>query len=339
MCIRDRSVSTKNWRDGFINKVSLVASNSGGSANKFNIAMKNQLEHLGSVVFPRFVCVNDENPLKENSVRKIFVNGTELLSASDTNDYSATDTFNLGGWYSTGFLFNGYIEDARFLAGHTIYPNERPQAALTAVTNTKLLTANASTIADASTSNHSLTNTGTVTVTAFTPVDSTVTHSYYFNGSSQYLSTPSSSDFSFGTGDYSIEFYLFAPSANAAGATGNIIDFRNGSSGFNFYLDNSRGLYYGNEQGGSGVGSTTINYNQWYHVSANRQSGVLTYCVDGAVVATGSNSNDIGTTGGRIGNRWSGTNQYFKGYISDLRIIKGSGNGFGPSFTVPSASL
>ena len=98
-------------------------------------------------------------------------------------------------------------------------------------------------------------------------------------------------------------------------------------------------MYYGNEQGGNGVGNITINYNQWYHVSANRQSGVLTYCVDGVVVATGSNTNNIGTTGGRIGNRWSGTNQYFKGYLSDLRIIKGSGNGFGPSFTVPSAAL
>ncbi len=73
------SVSTKNWRDGFINKVSLVASHSGGAANKFNIAMKNQLEHLGSVVFPRFICVNDENPLKENSVRKILKDFINLL--------------------------------------------------------------------------------------------------------------------------------------------------------------------------------------------------------------------------------------------------------------------
>ena len=277
--------------------------------------------------------------LRRNSVRKVYVNGTEILSAADTNDYSATDTFNLGGWYSTGFLFNGYIEDARFLTGHTIYPNERPQAALTAITNTKLLTARSASIADASTSNHTLTNTGTVAASTWTPSESAVTHSYYFNGSSQYLATPSSSDFSFGTGDYSIEFWLYAPSANAANATGNVLDFRNGSSGFNFYLTNGRALYYGNEQGGNGVGNITINYNQWYHVSANRQSGVLTYCVDGVVVATGSNTNNIGTTGGRIGNRWSGTNQYFKGYLSDLRIIKGSGNGFGPSFTVPSAAL
>ena len=41
------SVSTDNWRDGFNKKVSLIASSSGGGADKYRIAMKNQLEHLG----------------------------------------------------------------------------------------------------------------------------------------------------------------------------------------------------------------------------------------------------------------------------------------------------
>ena len=73
------SVSTPNWRDGFINKISLVASNSGGAAYKFNISMKNQLEHLGSVVYPRFVCVNDNNPLNIESVKKILKDFIKLL--------------------------------------------------------------------------------------------------------------------------------------------------------------------------------------------------------------------------------------------------------------------
>jgi len=73
------SVSTSNWRDGFINKISLVASNSGGAANKYNISMKNQLEHLGSVVYPRFICVNDNNPLNIKSVKKILKDFIKLL--------------------------------------------------------------------------------------------------------------------------------------------------------------------------------------------------------------------------------------------------------------------
>ncbi|MAZ61652.1 MAG: hypothetical protein CMG50_05710 [Candidatus Marinimicrobia bacterium] len=73
------SVSTPNWRDGFINKISLIASNSGGAAIKYNIAMKNQLEHLGSVVYPRFICVNDNNPLDSVSVKKILKDFINLL--------------------------------------------------------------------------------------------------------------------------------------------------------------------------------------------------------------------------------------------------------------------
>jgi len=73
------SVSTPNWRDGFINKISLIASNSGGAAIKYNIAMKNQLEHLGSVVYPRFICVNDNNSLDAVSVKKILKDFINLL--------------------------------------------------------------------------------------------------------------------------------------------------------------------------------------------------------------------------------------------------------------------
>jgi len=73
------SVSTPNWRDSFINKISLVASNSGGAAYKFNVSMKNQLEHLGSVVYPRFVCVNDNNTLNIESVKKILKDFIKLL--------------------------------------------------------------------------------------------------------------------------------------------------------------------------------------------------------------------------------------------------------------------
>jgi len=73
------SVCTPNWRDAFINKISLIASNSGGAGSKYNISMKNQLEHLGSVVYPRFVCVNDNNPLNITSVKKILKDFIKLL--------------------------------------------------------------------------------------------------------------------------------------------------------------------------------------------------------------------------------------------------------------------
>ena len=66
------SVSTEYWRDGFSNKVALIATNSGGPGNKFNIALKNQLEHLGMLVMPRYISVTSKNPLNTESTRKIL---------------------------------------------------------------------------------------------------------------------------------------------------------------------------------------------------------------------------------------------------------------------------
>ena len=73
------SMSTKNWRDGFNKKVSLIASSSGGGGEKYFIAMKNQLEHLGSVVMPRGIKISSSNPLNEESAKKILKHFINLL--------------------------------------------------------------------------------------------------------------------------------------------------------------------------------------------------------------------------------------------------------------------
>jgi len=66
------SVSTDYWRDGFSNKVALIATHSGGTGNKFNIALKNQLEHLGMIVMPRHISATSRNPLNTESTRVIL---------------------------------------------------------------------------------------------------------------------------------------------------------------------------------------------------------------------------------------------------------------------------
>jgi hypothetical protein len=280
--------------------------------------------------------------VRRNGKIYIFMNGAEVYSVANTIDFTGTTGY-LGAFYNyQGHCIDGYLEDFRYLKGHTTYPNERPQTKLTAVTNTKLLTANASSIGDSSTSNHTITNVNSVASSSFTPSDSTADHSYNFNGSNQRLELPSSSDFTFGTGDFSLEFYVNVPSANSANGSANIVDLRNGTAGLNVYIDTSRNLTFGTETSGSwaSFGAVQVEYNNWYHVSVNRQSSVLTYCVNGVVIATASNTNNFTTTGGKIGDRWnSSPTQYFKGYLCDLRIIKGSGNGFGTSFTPPTAAL
>lgn len=50
--------------------------------------------------------------VRNSGVTKLYIDGTEILSVSDTTDY--TDKyFVVGGWYSTSYLLNGYIDEFR----------------------------------------------------------------------------------------------------------------------------------------------------------------------------------------------------------------------------------
>ena len=73
------SVSTDDWRFAFADKISLIASCSGGLGNKYVTAMKNQLEHLGSVVMPRSINTSSSIPLDLKSVKKILKQFIKLL--------------------------------------------------------------------------------------------------------------------------------------------------------------------------------------------------------------------------------------------------------------------
>ena len=66
------SVSTDEWRDAFCNRFALLASSSGGSGDKYLLAMKTQLEHLGSIVMPRAIMTSASSPLNPDSARKII---------------------------------------------------------------------------------------------------------------------------------------------------------------------------------------------------------------------------------------------------------------------------
>ena len=50
--------------------------------------------------------------VRNSGTSKLYIDGTEMVSASDTTNY--TDTyFTIGGWYSTGYLMHGYIDEFR----------------------------------------------------------------------------------------------------------------------------------------------------------------------------------------------------------------------------------
>jgi len=176
-------------------------------------------------------------------------------------------------------------------------------------------------------SNHTVTAAGNVTQGSFGPFARPDGEwGVSFDGvNDSYLTTPNSSDFAFGTGDFTVEFW-FNPNHTD---TGYILDSRGtGVNGFRLYRTGGSGGDLVFSTVGGGNSSTTVDVNtvnnNWYNFCVTRASGVIKFFLNGSQV--GSDVNDtanITSTDLNIGAGYTGTLAY-TGIISNLRIIKGT---------------
>lgn len=155
----------------------------------------------------------------------------------------------------------------------------------------------------------------------------------------------SSADFGFGTGDFTIEAWVYPNGAQQSYSV--LMDFRapgsstqtkptiyvgaSGSSNVNI-------RYYTKGSNISGLG-TVVPVNNWYHVAYSRTSGVGKFFVNGAQVGGDyADSNNYGTGSdiviGNVGDNRSYTTGYLKGFIDDVRVTKGVGR-YTSNFNVP----
>ena len=162
--------------------------------------------------------------------------------------------------------------------------------------------------------------------------------SVLFDGtSSSYLITSAQSSATyFGTGDFTIEAWVrvtSTPEQNASISSVND-DWQLSwfTDGFVFMPDTSSTRKVNT----SGAGA--ISTNTWYHIAFTRQSSSLKSFLNGTLANTGTDSANYNSIFGiRIGaNR--GNNVGFPGYISNLRIIKGTAL-YTATFTAPTKPL
>ena len=80
--------------------------------------------------------------VRASGTRKLYVDGTQIFSQSDTQNYNGTH-IAIGGYYSTTYLLDGHISNFRVVKGTAVYTsNFNPTDSLTNITNTKLLCCN-----------------------------------------------------------------------------------------------------------------------------------------------------------------------------------------------------
>ena len=161
------------------------------------------------------------------------------------------------------------------------------------------------------------------------------TGSIAFDGTGDYLAAPSMSSNTMGTGDFTIEmwvypttvtgtFYLCSIGSEAAGRY--VVMLVNGVVVTNLYGS-------GNATLGGSVSATT-----WTHIAISRSGSTIRGFVNGTVLGTTeTNSSSIGNGPLKIASDSSGGNT-FNGYIDDFRLTKGLAR-YTSSFTAPTSAL
>ena len=146
---------------------------------------------------------------------------------------------------------------------------------------------------------------------------------YFPNAASNCLQFPvSNQSIAFGTGDFTIEFWVNFTSSNS---TYNPFVRYDGSGTFDFGYDFSvTQLKYS----GSAVilaVTQTFTPGTWYHVALTRASGSSKLFVNGTQIGTTAtgDTNNYATGAFKVGGSSFSTGHIMNGYIDDLRITKG----------------
>jgi len=295
-----------------------------------------------------------------------YINGVSSGSftwASAQSD-GATTGPKIGGSTSAGEVWVGYLSNVRIVKGVAVYTGNftPPTSPLTATqsagtnisaitgTQTSLLTCQSNRFVDNSVANSgtgfAITVNGTPSVHAFSPFNPTASWSAatyggsgYFDGNGDYLTAPSNTAFAFGTGAYTVEAWVYLTAFDSASSI--IFSAASATNAFNIGVDNN-GSFGLSKYGVGGILSTSagdIKLNSWNHVAVSRNStssNDTRLYVNGVLKTTGTDSNDWTVSSAPIVGGFSTFSTYdVIGYLSDLRIVKGTAVYTG-AFTPPS---
>ena len=285
----------------------------------------------------------------------LFVNGTRVASSTTISGTieNTTQQFCIGsenGLSTT--MFTGYISNARVVKGSSVYDPTAttlvvPNAPLTAIANTSLLTCQSNRFIDNSSNAFTITANGSPTVSHFNPFNlpapySTGTNgaSGYLDGSGDYLTVANNAAFQFGTGDFTVEYWAYFNETLGSGGRFPVSCWSS-NSGYELYYRGAtpnQGLawYYNSAALYSNTVPTQF---QWNHIAASRSSGTTRLFLNGAVVATlASDTSNLSPTDTFYIGVEGGSTGPFLGYLSDLRVVKGVAVYTG-AFTPPTLPL
>ena len=146
--------------------------------------------------------------------------------------------------------------------------------------------------------------------------------SLYLDGTGDYLTFPTNSSFAYGTGDFTIECWVyFAAGSSYRQIFSNRLTPGSVSSEGSFAINPSNGLTWYTNTFIIDY-TTSIGTNQWVHVAICRNGSSLKVFANGVQVGSTTNSDNLTSTSFTIGANADGS-ETFNGYIDELRVTKG----------------
>lgn len=297
--------------------------------------------------------------VRSSGVTKFYLNGTGASTTyTDTNNYPSaaciigTDSLAGGSSYWIGSLSN-----IRVVKGVAVYTTNftPPTSPLTAISGTSLLTCQSTTFIDNSTNAFTITANGNATPERANPFTDTVTGptpystatyggSAYFDGTGDYLTIPDNANLELGSGNFTIEMWVYVNSTAQATllshratstTNGPLALFKDSSNVIKMYLATAAAGW--DILNGATIG--TVTNSQWYHVAVTRSGSSFYGFLNGSIAVLGTSASAIGdvTANWGVGADLDPTN-YYNGYISNLRIVKGTAVYTGP-FVPPAAPI
>ena len=294
---------------------------------------------------------------RDGTTLRLFIDGTSVSTSTASLGSDQSQPLRVGGDTGGGRNgLDGYISNFRLIKGTALYTSNftAPTTSLTAVTNTEALICQSNNFKDNSTNNASITIGGTAKVKPFSPFAPSTSYnsgnnggSAYFDGTGDYLSITNESDLTPGTGDFTIECWVyFSSSTTNQGIFQLDTTPLSGSTYIAPVLFTGGGAYAGRwatmtKSGGNqslyADSSDNPVVGVWYHTAVVRTSGTIKVFVNGAqVISDFTDSTDFTDRDSITVGSFFSSSYDMTGYISGFRYVKGTAV-YTSAFTPPTA--
>ena len=246
---------------------------------------------------------------RSGSTITMWLNGVNVASATSSASIDVSG-LSLGKQLNNGIYngyFNGYIDDFRVTKAARYTANFTPPTApLSLPGRLTDLTKNRS-IA-------TLTNGPTYSG-----------GNLVFDGTNDYMVSPTSTLFNFATGDFTVEMWVYPTSVK----TFSLLDFRineTNPNGNAFVIGTSASNLWVVYQNGNQITGPTVVANQWTQVVVNRVGTAVKMFLNGAQIgSTWTTSNSFTDGAFVLGTDYPLNARFFQGNLSSVKIYKGKG--------------